>query len=440
MSLNQRLVILDPGLNELGGHHPATLESIKSALAGKTNTEIQVYCHQNCSSEFIAQQQTLKIRCVRHFKTPYYRFFYEVASQSELAAYVLELAKEYQQAIMETLDSTSNSMTFLFWCHTLNWEHASALSLALINVGSQISEEQRTRFMVNVGLMYHPLSRAPSDELGRLQHEMRHEVAFRRLAKLDKVRLLAADQEIQSYFKKRFGCHVGIQPCLLLGSIAEYRTKGISNDVTRCSYIARGDALQTSDGVEFNQILLFVGDAKENKGFLELPQLIEQVAAALPKYKFIVQYSNSDVSPIVKNVDKEIRGLERSLSNLELINRFLSHQELMALFQSSHGVVLNYDEITYQFQSSGVLWLAAFFDLRVISLSHTWMSREALRLGVDYFECQSLQECISSLSAHRRSNLEDGHNDKLVRGLDSEEYFYELFTDISDWLGGQFSS
>jgi hypothetical protein len=107
----------------------------------------------------------------------------------------------------------------------------------------------------------------------------------------------------------------------------------------------------------------------------------------------------------------------------------------MTLFQCSDAIVLNYDDIVYQYQSSGVLWLAAFFDLTVFSLSHTWMSREALRLDVDYFEYHTVEQCSESFNALLGETKEKKRKNKVLRrDVQPNEYFNGLFTDISDWL------
>ncbi|MDO6617609.1 hypothetical protein [Shewanella sp. 6_MG-2023] len=423
-------MILDPGLNELGGHHPATLASIKSAVVERENFDIQVYCHQACSPDFMSEQQAKQVQCFPHFKTHYYSFFYGKPSYTELTEYTLVLAKEYQQAILEVLETTEDSTAILFWCHTLNWEHATALALALTNVTRKITPAQCERFMVNVGLMYHPMSRASTDELGVLQHTMRHELAFKRLAELERVRLFAADQEIQQFYQKRFNYPVGIQPCLLLGATAAY------DDCLT-------ESCDIQDSEHSEQIILFIGDAKENKGFSELPQLIKKIVPASPHKKFVVQYSNTGVASELLAVDNDVKRLSKVYPNLELINRFLTHQDLMALFKSSQTVVLNYDETTYKYQSSGVLWLAAFFPLKVISLSHTWMSREAVRLGVDYRECQTYEQCASVVNSNPKACLINQQEyEGLVRERNKVQtnYFNEMFMDVNEWLDIQLCS
>ena len=52
---NKYLVVLDPGLRELGGHHPASIKSIAQASQHLTDCRLLVYCNQQCPAEFAQQ-------------------------------------------------------------------------------------------------------------------------------------------------------------------------------------------------------------------------------------------------------------------------------------------------------------------------------------------------------------------------------------------------
>lgn len=412
MSSMKHLVILDPGLNELGGHHPASLSSVRDALASRSDFALTVFCHRDYQG--LPQEHDGNIKCVRHFNCRYYQFFYQMPTTEELQAYTQKLTREYQHAMLEVIQQADSTNAILFWCHSLNWEHASALSFAFQLVVKRLTPEQKKRIRLIVGLMYHPLRRASKEERALLIQKMHYQLAFKRLLKLSQVEIYAADGDIQSYCRKLFGQNLALQPCLLLGDIASIATT---------NHLAKDN----TQALEKKRVLLFTGDAKENKGFLQLPMLAEQLASERPDIEFIAQYSISNDNVDIQSAANQLAQLAKRYPNMNIVDHFVTHQEMMDLFQQAQVVVLNYDQYTYRNQSSGVLWLAAYFGLTVISLSETWIAREAKRLGMSYIGCKNIEQCLSSLAHWQKPNINH-----------QAPYYQALFRKIDDWLESQF--
>ena len=224
-----------------------------------------------------------------------------------------------------------------------------------------------------------------------------------------------------------------IQPCTLLGDVQNSRNSK-----------KNGPKSHTS------KILLFTGDAKENKGFLSLPEIAKSMLEQLTicgtmatgndkaqnawtkvrcqgGIEIIVQYTITNDSPELALVDKQLQQLAESDSRLVIIKGFLSHQKLIELFNSTRWIIFNYDEEVYKMQSSGVLWMAAFFDLRVLFLTQTWLSREAQRLDVDSYQV-SQNEIIERILIEEL----DMNSSNFVKQKSC--YYRQLFQDIGQWL------
>ncbi|WP_112478440.1 hypothetical protein [Vibrio variabilis] len=411
----KQLVILDPGLKELSGHHPASIEAIVNALDvsldALNHPRISVYCHKEISTSYVEQKRQQGVEVNAHFSTEYYQYFYQSPTRQQLIHYTLNLASEYYQAILKAVENKDAGSTVI-WCHTLGWQHAQALYLALSNAHQTVSTSKLRPYRVIVGLMYHPLSRLPKLEPEVITRKMHHELALKRLSSLSSVQLLAADFEIQDYYQRLLKRPIDIQPCLLLGQESKLQRQ--------CWQHSK------------NQVLLFTGDAKPDKGFTQLPDLIRSVVPNCPEQQFIVQYTLTNQSSSLASIESQLKQLSNTYSNLTLVDRFLEHQELMTLFQTSETIVLNYDSETYQYQSSGVLWLAAFFDLKVITLTKNWLEREAKRLISEVTYCEKKTEIVTSIT----KKLSLYKNEKKFGNTGHYKKF--LFAPLNSWLHSQF--
>ena len=76
-SSEKYVVILDPALRELGGHHPATIQSVAESTAVKSGKlSVEVFANAQCPEEYMISLRESKVRLVRHFETDFYRYFY----------------------------------------------------------------------------------------------------------------------------------------------------------------------------------------------------------------------------------------------------------------------------------------------------------------------------------------------------------------------------
>jgi hypothetical protein len=85
------------------------------------------------------------------------------------------------------------------------------------------------------------------------------------------------------------------------------------------------------------------------------------------------------------------------------------------------------------YQSSGVLWLAACYNLIMLFLSDNCLIREAARIQSKYILCEAnkLVECLNELN-HEDINRQADY--AKIRRLSGADYHAKLFGDFGEWL------
>lgn len=413
-----KIVIPDPGLREYGGHHPAMINSIANTQAVKReDIHLEVYCNKACSDDFINSTQSKQVTIKKHFNTDFYKYFYQSPSLTTLNKYLNQLTKEYlsvfeqytageeQKKTNKETNKEDNKTLFLY--HTLNGEHATALAAAI----SIYNKQYPTPLNHCVFLMFNPIKHNKSGKFDN-QHFINFKLGFSILAKQKCVQLYAGEDELQQRYqyllnspnKPQQKHEIAIHPC---GLLSEH-----SNQVKKSKIV-----------------ILFTGDAKVNKGFLALPALVEQVIQSITDsdVEFLIQYTITNDNEALKQTNKRLQSLAKLDSRIKLTTRFWSHTELHDNFAQANSIVFNYDSAIYQNQSSGVLWLAASYNLKMVFLSDNWLMREAEKLDCQYCFC-----------SHRYLPQETHkylmQNYQKLDSITSNNYRNILFQDIGKWL------
>ena len=272
----------------------------------------------------------------------------------------------------------------------LNWEHASAISLALTMSG------ERYLCTHKVSCMFKPLKI-------NYQIEWLYKYSFGQLAKRSEVELFASDWEARVYYEDLGITIQGFHPCYLLPWSSLNKQKTTSSDTPH--------------------LLLYMGDAKENKGFLRLPEVITKAIAKFNgKVKLTVQYTLAWDYPELVPVINTLKRLEKEYPmQVHVHVRFWSKDELQSVMATLSGVVCTYDSQTYQNKSSGLAWLCGYYNLPIIFMSQQsfWMHREVERLGITYY--------------HSLTDFADKTNDKPMPTR-CNSYYSSLFEDCLTWV------
>lgn len=427
----RQIIVLDPGFSELGGHHPATIEALNNSEAIQTaSLAVDAYISQDCDSSVFRYFDKKAVNLKPFFKTVFYQHFYQSPSFIESRIYIQDLSQEYYQAIKKSTEIYPET-PLLFWCHTLAWQHAYALAMAIARF-SKGNEYWQDYCALSVGLMYGSHTHLGDQGADKWRKQLNVEMSFRYLSRQAKVCFFASDYELQQDYTSWLGTSVSIQPNLLLGDL---------NTLTK---------KERTSTAPFNvakkrKVLFYVGDAKVNKGFTQLACQLEDLLPQFPNVEFIVQFTlnNSDINLI--HAKKQLIALQNVFHNVKLIDKFIEHQDLLALFVQADAIVFNYDEKVYQHQSSGLFWLSAFYGLPTICLTETWINREALRLGVHLLKSQPNQlqkditQLFSTLTDISTTEASTNSKDKstvihVKKDLSINHYRNELYQDLSTWL------
>ncbi|GMM72676.1 hypothetical protein MTsDn5_26280 [Alteromonas gracilis] len=393
-----KLVIIDPGLYEVGGHHAALLNTL-AVKEREAAVDITIYSSLHIAEELrdFAARQDLNIN--PWFDSNFYQYFDEANNFKSTAinTFIRGLALEFKSAIVNALESVAVSDNVIFWYPCVNWEHANALSLAL----SQLAHSAQYRDYVcshKVCSMF--MSQQPENNRTNLPYE----TAFKRLNNCSQVEIYAADWELREYLEKLNVGVDGIHPCYLLPwSDLEI--------VKKESVMAEGST---------KTFLLYMGDAKENKGFTMLPSLIKSLSAThLENVKLVVQYTTTWSSPVLEEAEQKLGKLAEQLANLEVHKVFWSVEELVRNLNKTDLIFCTYEPSAYQFKSSGLAWLASFFNTPVVLRGESWLAREFARLQHPFEVSPSL--------TYSTQLLEKNSSQK-------SEYRSSLFIEPIDWL------
>lgn len=125
-----------------------------------------------------------------------------------------------------------------------------------------------------------------------------------------------------------------------------------------------------------NQVLLFAGDAKMNKGLGTLPELVQELCPHHPEYQFVIHANPGPAwGEALTTLDK-LRRIAGSHPNLDLRLGVLDTDEYGALLTDSALVFLPYDPEEYRRKSSGVVWEAIASQSFLIVPADTWLEQE----------------------------------------------------------------
>jgi hypothetical protein len=420
------IIIPDPGLREYGGHHPAMINSIANTQSViKGDIHLEVYCNKACSDDFINSTQSKQVTIKKHFNIDFYKYFYQPTTQAKLNSYINQLTKEYlyifqQHTITNKQNNKPERSKTLFLYHTLSGEHATALAAA-ISIHTKYSS---TPIQHCVFLMYNPIKYNENGVLN-VQHFLTFKLGFASLIKQINVQFFAAEEELQQHYQHLLSNQLPSSTNKNSNSNLQTRVAKQTISIHPCGLLSQN----YSQIKKTNSIILFTGDAKVNKGFLQLPNLVEQTIKRIKNQnvKFIIQYTITNNSEALKQTNNHLQRLSELDSRIQLTTRFWSHTELHENFARANSIVFNYDSAIYQNQSSGVLWLAASYNLKMVFLTTNWLTREAKKLECRFCKCK-----IIDLPKELDKNYVS-KEDKLDN-IPNNNYRKLLFEDIGKWL------
>lgn len=389
-----QLAVIDPALGKTGAHNRGFVET----LLAQRGPELQLAlcCHHELEPALQATLAQGPMTVHPVFDGDFYQLLHRTGGVAEHWDWLHALAHGYLRAFERLLQQWPQGRIHLLY-HTLSWEHASALALAITLLGGR---GQRLRHIAL--LMYWP----GLDPQGRVLDGPRSrnfQQAFLALERCPGVRLYASCSEYAQAYAQLLARPepLPLHPCFL-------------GDWRRAP--TRAAALPA------RRVLAYLGEVKGDKGFLALPQRLATLLRHNPSQ---VQYVVQCVQ--VRNeagaaVLAQLQALAAQYPQLELHHGFWSDAELHDQLQRCDALYLHYDPQLYAHKTSGLLWLAAWYRRSLWLPAGSWLQREARRLGLRHASGGDPLR-LERAKVHRRDC--------------QPAYFAQLFTPFCDWLCGQ---
>lgn len=408
----KKMVVLDPALIAAGGHHTGfAVMAAKSLFESKVSLDLEFVCSHCIDESVKAELEMYGCRLRPEFFINFYEIFGEDNRIAESQSYILQAAKEYARVICDT-KNCEDEAGLVFFHPCLSWEHALALSLALKFTENVSSSTHIVCAMFNPGMSYTGKTLEPTSKLN-------FGIAFRALLSISNVKLFASDFELGKKYGEllRKSAPFPIHPCYLA-------------DWPRLIRVAKEEVSNVRKSSTV-RILLYLGDAKVDKGFLQLPDLIRRLLNDNEnRFELTVQCNCPWPNEEIDGVYAQLVKLSLSDRRFSLLRGFLSDNEMHSLLRQSDLLVLNYCAQSYREKSSGVLWLAAWHKVPVCLLGENWLGREAERLGMEYRRFSkdhiTMKKLISFYRLVSRKN-----------STSSIEYTRLIYKPLLEWIDSQ---
>jgi len=348
--------IIDPALGRTGAHNQGFVDLL--VRQGIDASRLGIWCHASIDQSLRDRLVDSGIVVQSPFSTDFYQIIGKAGGIADHWEWIRALAEQYLHAMTQVLAAWPLDAIRVIH-HTLSWEHASALSIAMRLLGARGDRLHHLVF-----LMYSP----GIDEAGCTFDENRrlnYRLAFHSLDTLPNVRLYASCEEYAHAYATLLGrpAPLPIHPCF----IGDWRSPPRRKIVA-----VRGH----------ERVLLYVGEIKQEKGFLSLPETLRRLLeSSPPTRRFVVQFLNVR-NEASRKVLKALEQIAASHANVELHHGFWSDEKLHQELAACDILHLDYDAAAYAHKTSGLLWLAAWHGVPVRIPTSGWLQREARRLGL----------------------------------------------------------
>jgi glycosyltransferase involved in cell wall biosynthesis len=143
-------------------------------------------------------------------------------------------------------------------------------------------------------------------------------------------------------------------------------------------------ALSPATGVEKQQILLYAGDAKLDKGLGHVPELAATLRNRHPDCPVVIHANFTTAWGVVTEHRKTIDRLPLDDDQIIVKGGMIGPSEYTQLYSDSLLGVLSYDPAEYKHKSSGVLWESIAMGLPVVVPAGTWLENEVRNWGGTY--------------------------------------------------------
>lgn len=394
--------IVDPGMMEAGGHHAALAETLCQAKVRLSNPDITVYANKQLDKNLKRRFEEVSITIHDVFDCHFYKYFDNNSHMgvSGIPGYIRDLAIEYEIVLSQGIEKAKTKPVIVF-LPCLNWEHANAFSLAC---NKHELELNNASIQIVGCVMYSPSTSTSENLLSNLWYKL----SFKKLLSFNFFSLYGSEFELCKEYGQLFlSVPLKVHPCYLM-------------DWEGLSLSTREQRSETENANQY--LLLYFGDAKENKGFNKLPDLLDKaLRETSANTKFIIQFTLSWEYPEITNTINKLKNWAVREPRIILHHGFWSNEELLNTLLIIKGAVCTYDTGVYQYKSSGLVWILAFLKKPFLIGGNCWLSREAERLELECFKDSELSvRCFDENKQRSRSK--------------ESAYKKHLFLPLIEWL------
>lgn len=376
-----KLAVLDPALGRSGAHNRGFAE----AFAHRYGASVGFWCADAIPAEardgLAAGGATVRPL----FRQDFYALYHRPGWVAEHWPWIHALATDFLAALRDVLATWPGERVRVLH-HTLSWEHATALSLAIRLLGAE------GRALSHLALLMYSPGVDASGATIDVDRRRKWKLAFSALAEQPGVALHAGCGEYAQAYAALLGlpAPLPVHPCLL-------------GDWSETDHAARREPAR---------VIVYLGEAKQEKGFLELPQRLADIAGGSrdPGARFVVHCVECRTDA-ARAVMARVREIAASDPRIEVHEGYWDDARLREQLERASAMRLDYDPAVYAHKTSGLLWLAAWHRMRVHAPKGTWLWREGLRLGVPL--------------------------DGAGRGTRDEAYWRVVFRPFHEWLEAQ---
>ncbi|MEA1968613.1 MAG: hypothetical protein U9N77_10390 [Thermodesulfobacteriota bacterium] len=419
MAANKKftLVIADPGLEAASGHHAGVATYISSKRC--SDIPLIFFAHQKIEAPLYQILKSTGCEIYRHFTSSQYRHYGnnnpqdKSPSLASIHSYIALLSKEYT-ALFARLTARNNDEQFVLCYHTLNWEHASALALALRrkNVFSG-----RLRHIAL--LMFNPAIDFRGQITDALQC-LNFRTAMNALQNCKGVELFVSDTERACEYQQLLDLPqpLPLHPCFL----ADW------------SKLPR---LSLSSPTGSTRITLYLGDAKPEKGFDKLPALVKGLLPHADAHtELVIQYTFNGEDARISSTIADLQAIAVSDGRLTLHCGFWSDRQLHDKLSRTDLFIFTYDGDVYRNKNSGILWLLGWYQCPLLFLEPSWLTREARRLGLIFDmlnqESSSPEGIADQIKTLLQKNAKGAQHSNWDETINA--YRHQIYSDFHEWI------
>lgn len=410
--INGRLIIIDPSLKDVRGHHYSLTCNI-SIAASKIGYDVLVLSNQNVDSAFAVTGASV----VPTFGMTTYDHFIK-SRESEHASL-------FQKVRQKILNHTPQSIRGLL-------RHVRSIFIVPVNLKVDVNHAGNN--VLDGGIVPELASSFQELKITSKDHVLVHTcdaIIYRSILELVQI-------------NRELGENVNYHLCTPYDmSIMPHSSKGISVDrvigyLDKMGRIGKNvflyaendllaEELSANWGVEVEVLhipiqtcqlanqrksvinensfrVVYLGAAREEKGFHLLPEIIDEVSLINKKdlpIEFIIQ-SSPQIVGYTEKVKKTIEQLERFDScKVKLIMHQQGMSEYYRLLESSDVVLLCYDKFNYKVRGSGIVAEAIAFGKNVIVTPNTYPAWLAGDAALAATEVDKIAAAIVQISENR---------------------------------------